>query len=88
MLFSSIPFLYYFLPCVLIVYLIAPKALKNSVLLLFSLFFYAWGEPKFLVFMLFSIAQGYIFGLLIEKYHGRKASKVFLILSVSFSLLL
>ncbi len=88
MLFSSIPFLYYFLPCVLIVYLIAPKALKNSVLLLFSLFFYAWGEPKFLIFMLLSIAQGYIFGILIEKYRGRKASKVFLILSVAFSLLL
>ena len=88
MLFSSIPFLYYFLPCVLIAYLIAPKALKNSVLLLFSLFFYAWGEPKFLIFMLLSIAQGYIFGILIEKYRGRKASKVFLILSVAFSLLL
>lgn len=68
MLFSSISFLYYFLPCVLLLYFAAPKRLKNSVLLLASLFFYGWGEPKYLVFMLVSIAQGYVFGLLIEKY--------------------
>ena len=46
MLFSSIPFLYYFLPVVLVIYLAAPRRLKNAVLLLASLFFYAWGEPK------------------------------------------
>jgi len=88
MLFSSIPFLYYFLPCVLILYFAVPKKLKNSVLLLSSLFFYGWGEPRYLLFMLFSITQGYVFGLLIEKYRGRTASKVFLTLSVCISLLL
>ena len=51
MLFSSLSFLYYFLPCVLIIYFLAPKKLKNSVLLLSSLFFYAWGEPKYVLLM-------------------------------------
>ena len=52
MLFSSVPFLYYFLPCVFEVYCLVPMRWKNAVLLLASLFFYAWGEPKFVVFML------------------------------------
>lgn len=86
MLFSSIPFLFYFLPIVLVLYFAAPKKLKNAVLLLSSLFFYGWGEPKFLIFMLISITQGYVFGLLIEKYNGMKRSKVFLIASVVLSL--
>lgn len=86
MLFSSIPFLFYFLPIVLFLYFIAPQKLKNTVLLLSSLFFYGWGEPKFLIFMLISITQGYIFGLLIEKYHGKALSKVFLTTSVVLSL--
>ncbi len=86
MLFSSVPFLFYFLPAVLIIYFIVPKKLKNAVLLLSSLFFYGWGEPKFLIFMLISIIQGYVFGLLIEKYNGMKRSKVFLVASVLLSL--
>ncbi len=86
MLFSSIPFLYYFLPAVLILYFIAPKKLKNTVILLSSLFFYAWGEPKYVILMISSIAVGYIFGLLIEKFRGKTVSKVFLILSVLFSI--
>ncbi|MCH5198576.1 MAG: MBOAT family protein [Oscillospiraceae bacterium] len=67
-------------------YFAVPKCLKNSVLLLSSLFFYGWGEPKYLVFMLVSITQGYIFGILIEKYRGKGRSKVFLTVSVLFSL--
>lgn len=86
MLFSSIPFLYYFLPCVIILYFAVPKCLKNSVILLSSLFFYAWGEPEYLIFMLISITQGYIFGILIERYHDRKWSKIFLTASVLISL--
>jgi alginate O-acetyltransferase complex protein AlgI len=86
MLFSSIPFLFYFLPIVLLLYLVAPKKLKNTVLLLSSLFFYGWGEPKFLIFMLISITQGYVFGLLIEKYQGKILSKVFLTASIVISL--
>lgn len=57
-------------------------------MLLASLFFYAWGEPKYLVFMLVSIIQGYLFGILIEKYHGTRRAKIFLAVSVMFSLLL
>ena len=86
MLFSSIPFLYYFLPCVIILYFAVPKCLKNSVILLSSLFFYAWGEPEYLIFMLISITQGYVFGILIERYHDRKWSKIFLAASVLISL--
>ena len=86
MLFSSIPFLFYFIPCVIILYFAVPKCLKNSVLLLSSLFFYGWGERKFLIFMLISITQGYIFGILIEKFRGKKLSKLFLTVSVLFGL--
>ena len=86
MLFSSIPFLYYFIPCVVVVYFAVPKCLKNSVLLLSSLFFYGWGEPKYLILMLVSITQGYVFGRLIEKHRGKKRSKLFLTASVLFGL--
>ncbi len=86
MLFSSIPFLYYFLPCVLILYMIVPKNFKNGALLLASLVFYAWGEPVFVVLMMLSIVLGYIFGLLIEKYRGTKACKPLMIVSVAISL--
>lgn len=86
MLFSSVPFLFYFLPAALLIYFAAPRQLKNAVLLLASLFFYAWGEPKYVLLMLVSIVQGYGFGLLIEKHRGQKASKVFLTLSILVSL--
>ena len=72
MLFSSIPFLYTFLPCVLIVYFLSPDRLKNTVLLLASLLFYAWGEPRFVVFLVIAIVQGYVFGLLAEKYRSER----------------
>ncbi|MBE6790023.1 MAG: MBOAT family protein [Ruminococcaceae bacterium] len=86
MLFSSISFLYFFLPAVLILYFIVPKALKNTVLLLSGLVFYAWGEPRYCIIMVFSILVGYVFGLLIEKFRGKKLSKLFMILSVMVDL--
>ena len=86
MLFSSITFLYYFFPAVLILYFIAPKKLKNTVLLLSSLIFYAWGEPKYIFLMLISIICGYVCGLLIEKFKGKTASKVTLVFSCLISL--
>ena len=76
MLFSSIPFIYYFLPCVLIAYFIVPFKLKNLVLLLFSLVFYSWGEPRYIFLMMFSIAIAFAEGLLIEKADGKKAKWV------------
>lgn len=63
MLFSGIPFLFYFLPAALILYFLAPNKLKNAVLLLCSLVFYAWGEPKYVVLMLVSILLYYSLGL-------------------------
>lgn len=86
MLFSSIPFLYYFLPCVILLYLIAPKCLKNTVLLLASLVFYAWGEPKYVVLMTVTVLLGYVLGLLIERFKGKWPAKLFLILSLAVDL--
>jgi len=88
MLFSSIPFLYYFLPAVLIVYFLVPKCLKNAVLLLSSLFFYYWGEPKYVKLMVFSILMGYVLGLLIGCFREKKPvlAKLFMVLSVVVSL--
>jgi len=82
MLFSSIPFLYFFLPCVLFLYFVVPKRLKNTVLMLVSLFFYAWGEPKYVLLMAATILVNYGLGLLIEKFRGSVLSKVFVVLSV------
>ncbi len=82
MLFSSIPFLYFFLPCVLVLYFAVPRCLKNAVLMLVSLFFYAWGEPKYVLLMAATIGIGYVTGLLIEKFKGKALSKVFLGVSV------
>ena len=84
MIFSSIPFLYYFLPCVLLAYYLMPKAGRNGVLLLFSLLFYAWGEPRYLVVMLAATVLGYGFGLAMERFP--KAKKGLLIASVASSL--
>lgn len=83
MVFSSITFLFYFLPIVLLVYYAAPKKCKNIVLLVSSLAFYFYGEPKYTLLMIFSIICTYFFGLLINKY--KKHSKLFLILSISIS---
>lgn len=80
MVFSSITFLFYFLPIVLLIYYIIPNKFKNIVLLIASLFFYFYGEPKYVFVMIFSIICTYIFGILITKY--QKYSKLFLILSI------
>ncbi len=87
MLFSSISFLYYFLPLVLICYFILPFRLKNVCLLLFSLAFYFYGEPVYVFLMLASTLWSYAHGLLIEKYRGSKLGKVFLWSSAAGSLL-
>ena len=88
MLFSSIPFLYYFLPAVLILYFLAPRVLKNTVLLLSSLVFYGWGEPKLLFLMLFTIAMFYGCGLAMGKAQTKLWKKVWLIVSIVISVAL
>ena len=85
MVFSSIPFLYYFLPIVLLCYAIAPAKCKNMVLLLASLVFYAWGEPKLVLLMAVSVVLGYVFGLLIEKHRGTIHAKYYMIASIVIS---
>lgn len=86
MLFSSITFLYYFLPLTLFVYFAAPKECKNTVLLLASLVFYGWGEPKYVMLMGLSILLGYVFGLLVERYRENRAGKILCICSVCVTL--
>lgn len=78
MLFSSITFLYYFLPCVLFLYFLVPNTWKNNILLAASLLFYAWGEPYYVIFMMCSILLGYGTGLAIEKTSGTTKAKVML----------
>lgn len=82
MLFSSLMFLFIFLPAVLFSYFIVGKRFKNFVLLMFSLFFYGYGGPKFLLLMLVSIFINYIFGLLVDWYRDDKI-KVRMILTFS-----
>ncbi len=86
MVFSTISFLYYFLPAVLAVYFLVPWKWKNGVLLIASLFFYGWGEPKLLALMVFTIVLFYICGLAIARSEKRK--KLWLGISVVISLLL
>ena len=88
MLFSSIPFLYYFLPAVLLIYFLVPRVLKNTVLLLSSLVFYGWGEPKLLFLMLFTIAMFYGCGLAMGKAQTKPWKKVWLIVSIVISVAL
>ncbi|MDR3311091.1 MAG: MBOAT family protein, partial [Oscillospiraceae bacterium] len=83
MLFSSVTFLYYLLPAVLILYFLMPArrgtGIRNLVLLAASLLFYAWGEPKYIFLMAAQILVGWGFGLLIERFRGTKGSKLWLI---------
>ncbi|MDO4488172.1 MAG: MBOAT family O-acyltransferase [Eubacteriales bacterium] len=87
MLFSSIGFLYYFLPVTLFVYFIVPFKLKNLVLLIASLAFYFYGEPVYTFLMLGTSLSAYIHGLLIDRFRGTKWSRVFLCSSVIISVL-
>ncbi len=86
MLFSSIPFLYYFLPVVLMIYFLVPWKGKNAVLLLSSLVFYGWGEPKLLFLMIFTISVFYLCGLAIGRAEERRWKRFWLTVSVVVSL--
>ncbi|MBQ2853886.1 MAG: MBOAT family protein [Oscillospiraceae bacterium] len=88
MVFSSIPFLYYFLPAVIGVYFLVPRKLKNTVLLLFSLVFYGWGEPKLLALMVFTIVLFWGCGLAIGASGEQGRRKFWLLTSVVISVAL
>ena len=88
MLFSSVTFLFFFLPIVFTLYYISPKKIKNYTLLLFSIIFYAWGGIFYLPLLIISIIINYIFGLQIEKYKdNNKKRKNILIISIIFNVL-
>ena len=90
MVFSSLPFLFFLLPAFLILYYLFPGRAKNFVLLFFSLLFYAWGEPVYILLMLFSSFVDYMDGILQEKYGTtllRKRIFLTIALLINFSLL-
>ena len=82
MLFSSVPFLYYFLAAVIIIYAIVPGKLKNLVLLFVSLLFYAWGEVRLVILMLIVVLLGYVFGLMVSFCQNAGYKKLWLVLSI------
>ena len=85
MVFSSIPFIFYFLPIFLILYYCVPFCLKNPVLLIFSLIFYAWGEPVYIILMIIETFSDYVSGRLMEHSTGVKR-RLLLIYSIIFDL--
>lgn len=86
MVFSSMTFIWIFLPLLLFCYFIIREKYRNIILLIFSLLFYSWGEPKYIILMLISILINYIFGITLDKFKLSKYKKVILILSIIFNL--
>lgn len=87
MVFSSITFLFFFLPLVMLLYFITPSKYRNLILLVCSLVFYGWGEPENLIVMIISIFIGYVTGLLIEKNRNTYKSKLYCYTSVIIQML-
>ncbi|MCZ8512681.1 MBOAT family protein [Paenibacillus filicis] len=88
MVFSSLIFLYLFLPMLLAVYFLSGRmAYRNAVLIVFSFAFYAWGEPVWIVLLIACAFLGYLFALAIEKYRGTRLAKPLFVLSVAVNLL-
>lgn len=81
--FSSLTFIFFFLPITLLIYYASPRRLKNLILLVVSLFFYAWGEPIYIFLMLFSASIDYFHGLIIHKYRLKENLKAKLALTSS-----
>ncbi|MDD3348000.1 MBOAT family O-acyltransferase [Oscillibacter sp.] len=89
MIFSSLTFLFVYLPLTLALYFLTPLRWRNLVLLVVSLFFYGWGEPVYITIMILSILIDYIHGLLVEKYRANdRKARWFVGQSVVFNLLL
>ena len=88
MVFSSLLFLFRFLPVFMICYFLVPRKMKNLVLFLGSLVFYAWGEPVYIFLMLFSTISDFVWGRLIEDYREKGSSRIFLLCSIVINLFL
>ena len=88
MVFSSLTFLFIFLPITLLIYYISKDKYKNYVLLFFSLVFYSWGEPRYIILMILSIVLNYYFAILIDKYKRKISLKEkLLVLTIVFNIL-
>ena len=83
MLFSSITFIYYFLPILLIIYFSISSKFKNLILLIFSLLFYFFGEPKYIIVLILSCIVNYFLSRLIYK---GKNSKVYLLIGIIYNI--
>lgn len=88
MLFTSISFLYYFLPALIIIYFITPKKYKNIILLIASLLFYFYGEPKYVFLMILEIIIAYIGAILIDKYKNQSKNILIITLFIHVFLLI
>lgn len=88
MVFSSLIFLFAYLAITLVLYYAVPFKARNAVLFVVSLIFYGWGEPKYIVVMLFSILVAYIFGFFVGKYResAPKKARAYLIVSIILNL--
>lgn len=87
MLFSSLLFIFQFLPVFFIIYYISPIRFRNLLLFLASVFFYAWGEPRFVILILISILINYIAGIFIERYDNNKKIRIIiLVLSIIYNI--
>lgn len=87
MVFASVPFLFVFLPAVLAAYFLCPRRWHNAVLLVFSLFFYAWGEPVYILLMLCSITVSFLAGRALGRTHTPARRRAVLSASVAYHLL-
>lgn len=88
MLFSSITFLFMFLPIVLLLYLVTKKELHNPILLIASIIFYAWGEPKYLAIMFLTILINWLGAIAIDKFHNNKKFWLFLTITANLGFLI
>ena len=84
MLFSSIIFLYFFLPLTIFLYFFAPQKGRNFVLLIMSIIFYAWGEPVYVLLMIAQITASFLLVWLMDNFRENRAGRIFYILSVLF----
>ena len=87
MVFASVPFLFVFLPAVLAAYFLCPRRWHNAVLLVFSLFFYAWGEPVYILLMLSSITVSFLAGRALGRAHTPARRRAVLSAAVAYHLL-
>lgn len=87
MVFSSLIFMFLYLPAVLLIYYITPHKFRNAMLLVVNLVFYGWGEPVFILLMIFSTVLNYVYGYFIEKFReNKRTAKILLVTAIIINL--